>query len=383
MKDASLGIGIIGYSIGRIHAHAWQGVKEYYHPARLVPKLVAIAGRNLDRTNLEASRFGFKRAYDDWHKLVRDPEVDVVDNCAPPYLHAEATVQAAEAGKHLVCEKPMARNAKEAKDMLAAADKARVKHMVGYNYRFLSSVAYAKQMITGGVIGKIRYYKGSYLNSTSGYSSDKAPMDWHHTSKMAGYGALGDLGTHAIDMARFLAGEVDSVSALSATYVKKRPVTKGSKKLAAVDVDDVTIATMKFRSGAIGTLEAAWVTPGRTDYLAFEVFGSKGSIKFNLERLGELEVFVEGADPKYDGPRTVQVMAREHPFMAYFQPLQAGGFSWEHTFVNELNHFAVCVAEDKPISPQGATFEDGYRNCLIMDAMMESSASGRRVSLPG
>lgn len=382
-KRKEFGVGIIGYSIGRVHAHGWKGVDVVYHPARAVPRLVAIAGRTKERIETEAKRFGFKRAYTDWRKLVADEGVDIVDNCAPPHLHAEAMIAAAERGKDLVCEKPMARNAKEAKAMLDVADRAKVTHMVGYQYRFVSAVALARQIIEEGLLGRLYYYRGSYLNAAAGYSNPETPADWHHFSQMAGYGALADLGTHAIDLARFLAGEVKSVQAVSKTFVHSRPEKSGSSKKVKVDVDDATVSTLSFKNGAVGVLEAAWVTPGRTDSLAFEAYGSKGSLRFNLERINELEVYLPGEDSRFNGVRNVLVLGKEHPFMTRYWVNQGGGFSWENSFVNELNHYLERLVDGKPVSPEGATFADGYRNCMIMDAMVESSKTGRKVELAG
>ena len=380
-RKKEFGVGIIGYSIGRVHAHGWQGVDEVYHPARAKPRLVAMAGRTRERVETEARRFGFKKTYTDWRKLVADDEVDIVDNCAPPYLHAEATIAAAEKGKDLVCEKPMARNAKEGKAMLEAAEKAGVAHMVGYNFRFVSAVALAKQIVDEGLLGRLYYYKGSYLNAAARYEDPETPADWHHSSEMAGYGALADLGTHAIDLARFLAGEVKSVQSVSRTFISSRPEKKGSNKKVKVDVDDVTVSALSFENGAAGLIEAAWVTPGRTDSLTFEAYGSRGSLRFNLERMNELEVYLPGEDSRFNGPRNVLVLGREHPFMTRYWVNQAGGFSWENSFVNELNHYLECLVEGKSVSPQGATFLDGYRNCLIMDSMVDSARTGRRVDL--
>jgi predicted dehydrogenase len=382
-KQKEFGVGIIGYSIGRVHAHGWQGVGEVFHPAKAKARLVALAGRTKDRVQLEAQRYGFKRTYTDWRRLVADDEVDIVDNCAPPYLHAEATIAAAEEGKDLICEKPMARNAKEAHQMLRAAEKAGVAHMVGYNYRFVPAVALAKQIMDEGKLGRLYYYKGSYLNAYAQYEDPETPFDWHHSSEKAGYGALGDLGTHAIDLARFLAGEVKSVQSMSRNFVSSRPEKKGSSKKVKVDVDDVTVSAVSFKNGAVGLLEAAWMTPGRRDFLAFEAHGSKGSLSFNLERLNELEVCLPGEDPRLNGPTNVLVLGREHPFMTRYWPNQAGGFSWENSFINELNHYLECLVDRRSVSPQGASFLDGYRNCLIMDSMVESAKKGRRVEVEG
>jgi predicted dehydrogenase len=375
------GVGIVGYSIGRAHAHGWKDVDEVFHPAKAVPVLVALAGRTKEKVDLEAARFGYKRAYTDWRKLVSDDEVDIVDNCAPPGLHAEVCIAAAEAGKDLICEKPMARTAKEAKTMLEAAERAKVAHMIGYNYRFVSALALARQIIDEGLLGRLYYYKGSYLNAAAGYHDPETPYDWHHSFETGGHGALADLGTHAIDLARFLAGEIVSVQTVSRNFISSRPESRGAKTSRKVDVDDATISVLSFANGAVGMLEASWVTPGRTDFLAFEAYGSKGSLRFNLERINELEVYLEEGDSRFRAPRGVLVLNREHPFMSKYWVKQAGGFSWENTFVNELNHYLERLVDKKSVAPEAATFVDGYRNCLVMDAMMESAKTGRRVDI--
>ncbi|HKW04955.1 MAG TPA: Gfo/Idh/MocA family oxidoreductase [Nitrososphaerales archaeon] len=377
-----LGIGIIGYSIGKVHAHAWSAVDEFFHPAKLNPRLVAICGRNKENLEIEANRFGFESSYSDWKDLVEDDRVSVVDNCSPPSTHLEPTILAASLGKHLFCEKPMARNSAEAKAMLDAAEKARVKHMVGYNYRFIPAVILARDMITSGQLGNIFYFKGSYLNVNEGYDNPGFPYGWHHDSGIAGYGALADLGTHALDLARFLVGEISSVSGASETFVKERPVSWGSKEKRKVDVDDLTVACMKFQNGALGILESSWLTPGRMDFLSFEVYGSLGAIKYNLERIHELEVFKSEDEPKIKGFRNVMVLNKKfHPYMSQYWSNQGGGFAWEHSFINEANHLINCIADDMPVSPNGATFYDGYRNCRIMDGIAASAKSEKWVDV--
>ena len=377
------GVGIIGYSIGRVHAHGWQGVGEVFHPAKALPKLVAIAGRTEERVRTEAHRYGFSRTYSDWRDLVKDKDVDIVDTCAPPYVHHDACIAAAEAGKHVICEKPMARSAPEAGEMLRAVDKAGVANMIGFNYRFVSAVAFAKQMIMEGLLGSVYYYRGSYLNAAADYHRADTPIDWHHSRELGGNGALWDLGTHAIDLARFLVGEFATVQSVSKNYVPYRPDKKGSKTKKKVDVDDATVSAVSFKNGSIGVLEAAWVTPGREDYLAFEVYGSKGSVKFNLERINELEVYLDSGDERFLGNRDVLVLGRDHPFMKRYWVNQAGGFSWENAFVNELNHYIERLVKGESVAPEGATFLDGYRNCLVMDSMIESAKTGKRIDIAG
>lgn len=383
-KDSKkdLGVGILGYSIGKAHAYGWQDLSRYFYPAKLYPKLVALAGRSKDAVQLEGGRFGFERTYQRWEDLVNDKEVEVFDNCAPPALHLEPTVAAAEAGKQLVCEKPLARNAGDAKVMLDAAERAGVKHMTGFNYRFLPAVTFARNLIREGALGKIHYFKGAYLNYNGGFDDPNYPIKWMHQSETAGYGALADLGTHAIDLARFLVGEVASVSGASETFIRERPVSEGSREKSPVDVDDTTIACMKFRDGALGLFESSWLTSGRIDYLRFEVYGTLGTIRFNLERLNELEVFIKDGRSDLLGFRRVPVTGRDHPFMKKFWTNQGIGFAWQYSFTNELNHFVECLAEDKPLGPIGATFHDGYRAVQILDAIADSAKTQRWVKVP-
>jgi len=376
-----IGIGVLGYSIGRAHSHAWKSVAEYYYPTKLVPRLVAIAGRKSGAA-LEAERFGFERVYSGWRSLVDDEDVDLVDNCLPVYLHPEPMILAAKLGKSLFCEKPLARRAADAKRMLDAAEKAKVPHMAGYNYRFFPSVALAKKMVQRGDIGEVRYFKAGYLTTNGGFDSPSFPLRWVHRSAQSGYGALSDLGTHAVDLARFVVGEVRSVSGAAETFIHERPLKAGGRRKGKVDVDDLTIASVRFREGGVGFLEASWLTAGRMDYLNFEVYGSEGSLRWNLERVNELDVFRTkfGGNGGY---RTLNVLSKEYEYVAPYWPNQSSGAGWEHSYVNEFAHFLSCIAERRPVGPQGATFLDGYRNCLIMDAIAESARRRRWVDVAG
>lgn len=377
-----IGVGVLGYSIGRVHAHAWRNVSEVYYPLKLVPKLVAVSGRTKEVVDFETKKYGYTRSYSDWEKVVNDPEVQIVDNCLPVSLHPEPMIMAAKLGKSLFCEKPLARRASDAKRMLDAAEKAKVQHMVGYNYRFMPAITLARNMIAGGALGEVILFKGSYLTTNSGYDSPETTMRWQFDSEMSGYGALSDLGTHALDLARYLVGEVAAVAGAQATYIPERPVVGDPKKKGKVNVDDLTVASMKFANGALGTLDTSWLNPGRMDYLTFEVYGRKGAVRFSLERINELEVFLTEKDPGSSGFRTLNVLAKEHPYMKQYWPNQGGGFGWDHSFVNEFHHYLTSLAEHKPVGPQGATFLDGYRNCLIMDAIAESAVKEKWVGVP-
>ncbi len=381
-KKKEIGVGILGYSIGKAHAYGWQDLSRYFYPVKLTPKLVALAGRSEEAVALEANRFGIEARYSHWEDLVKDQKVEIFDNCAPPSLHPEPTIAAAEAGKQLVCEKPLAKNAKDAKMMLDSAERAGVKHLTGFNYRFLPAVTFARKLIKDGALGKIHFFKGAYLNYNGGFDDPRYPIRWLFQSETAGYGALADLGTHAIDLARFLVGEVSTVSAASETFIKERPVQEGSSEKAPVDVDDTTIACMRFREGALGLFEASWLTSARIDYLRFEVYGTMGTLRFNLERLNELEVFIKDDRGDLAGFRRVPVTGKDHPYMKKFWTGQGVGFGWQYSFTNELNHYVECLAEDKPLGPIGATFHDGYKAMLILDAIAESNKVQKWVRVP-
>ena len=375
---------MVGYNIGRVHSHAWLNMPLFYHPPPATPILVAVAGRNRERVGAFAEKFRYKKTYDDFRDLVKDPEVNVVDLCTPPYVHLEESTASFDAGKHVICEKPLARTGKEAKEMLRLAEKAGVKHMTAFNYRFIPAVSYAKKLIQEGFVGQLLHFRGAYLNvevGDLGYINPAFPLDWHFKRETAGYGALSDLGSHVIDLARFLMGEMSAVAGATATFVKERPLPDAPKTKGRVEVDDSTVAAVKFANGALGTIEASWMAPGRKDFLRFEILGSEGSLRFNLERLNELEIFSLRDANEQRGFRDVWTTSKTHPFMEKFWTEQGGGFGWDHAFVNEIYHLTDCIVNDKPIEPIGATFHDGYRNCAIMDAIAESAETERWVHL--
>jgi predicted dehydrogenase len=371
---------MIGYNIGRVHAHAWLNMPLFYYPPPARPTLVAISARNSERVKTFAQQFGFKRTYEDWRALVRDDEVKVVDVCTPPFLHAEPSILAFESGKNVLCEKPLARNGKEARAMLRAAEKSGLRHMTGFNYRFIPAVNYAKKLIQEGFVGRILNFRGAYLNievGDLGYINPDFPLTWQFKAETAGYGAISDLGSHILDLARFLVGEIESVAGATATFVKERPLPESPKKKGKVEVEDSAVAAIKFTNGALGTIETSWMAPGRKDFLRFEITGNEGSLRFNLERINELEIFTLKDSNETRGFRNVLVTSRTHPEMEKFWVEQGGGFGWDHSFVNEIHHFTDCVVNDKEVSPLGATFLDGYKNCLLMDAIVKSAREER------
>ena len=370
MAKDTIGIGMLGYAfMGRAHAHAYRTVPYMTRPP-MVPRLVALAGRSAEKAEAAAERYGFEGFVTDWRDLLADDAVELLDVCGPNSIHAEASIAAAKSGRHVLCEKPLGRNADESYQTWQAAERARVKHLCAFNYRFVPAVRLAKEIIDAGEIGEIRHFRGRYLQES--LADPDAPMRWRLSREIAGSGALGDLGAHVIDLARYLIGEVSSVMGATRTFVPERPG-------GTVDVDDAFEAVVEFEGGAVGTLEASRVCVGRKNGMAWEINGSKGSIAFDLERLNELQVAFRNLDRERagDGFRTVLASEAEHPFSQYWWP-PGHIIGWEHTFIHEIHHLLTAIAEDGPVGPHGATFEDGYRAAEICDAVLLSAETGSR-----
>jgi predicted dehydrogenase len=362
---------MLGYGfMGKAHSNAYKTLAYMTWPPPLMPQLVAIAGRNAEAVAGAAHRYGFSESVTDWRKLVEDPRIGVFDNSGPNNFHAEPTIAAAQAGKHVICEKPLGRDADEAYDTWQQVAATGVKAMCAFNYRFVPAVRLAKQIIESGELGEIFHFRGRYLQEW--IIDADFPMVWRLDKDVAGSGALGDLGAHVIDLARYLVGEIDSVSASTRTFVKEREGT-------AVTVDDAVESVVDFTDGAVGTIEATRFASGRKNALQFEINGSKGSIAFDIERLNELQVHYSGSTPGKlsQGFRTVLVSEADHPFWEHWWP-QGHMIGWEHTFVHEIHHFLTAIRDDSDIAPHGATFEDGYRAAEICDAMLRSADSGSR-----
>ena len=356
MSSRRIGVGMLGYAfMGKAHANAYRTLPYMTWPPPLTPRLVSIAGRDEAAVKEAAERYGFERFVTDWHELVADPEVELFDNSGPNNLHADPTVAAAEAGKHVFCEKPLGRTADESFEIWQRVAAAGVKHMTAFNYRFVPAVRLAREMLEAGELGEIHQFRGQYLQEW-GSTTDDA---WRFHRDAAGSGALGDLGAHVVDLARYLVGELTGVAATVRTFQKGR------------EVDDAFQAVGEFEGGAIGTFEATRFAPGRKNALSWEINGSKGSLAFELERLNELE-HSEGTR----GFRTILVSEADHPFWKWWWP-HGHMIGWEHTFVHEIHHLLEAIANDGDVAPHGATFEDGYRAAEVCDAVLRSAESRR------
>ena len=358
----AIGVGMLGYAfMGKAHSNAFRKIAYMTWPPPLVPRLVAIAGRSEEAVSEAAARYGYERATTDWRDLVSDPEIGLFDNGGPNSLHAEPTVAAAEAGKHVVCEKPLGRTADESFDIWRRVAATGVKHMCAFNYRFVPAVRLARELVDAGELVEIRHFRVRYLQD---WGDDPTLDTWRFHPDEAGSGALGDLGTHAIDLAHFLAGDIAGVSGLARTFLPGR------------QVDDAIEAAVDFESGAVGTIEATRLALGRRNALQWEINGQKASLAFDMERMNELQVFRADGD-RARGFKTVLVSETDHPFWQHWWP-PGHIIGWGETFVHELHHFLAAVAGNGDVAPYGATFEDGYRADEVGQAILRSSESGAR-----
>lgn len=378
-KAPEIGVGMLGYAfMGKAHTNAYKKIPYMVYPPPAIPRLVAIGGRNEAAVKAAAIRYGYEGYYTDWRQMVRDERIQLFDNGGPNDAHAEPCIAAAGLGKHILCEKPLARDAAEAASMLEAVTKAGIKHMVAFNYRFVPAIRQAKYLIEQGMLGEIYHFRAAYLQEW--ITDPKFGMIWRLDKQAAGSGALGDLGAHIIDLARFLVGEPRRVSAMTQTFIKQRPAASGTG-IEDVTVDDAFEAVIEFENGAIGTLEASRFCPGRKNYQVLEINGSKGSLVFNLERFNELDVFWKGETPKEtQGFHNVLVSESYHPFWENWWP-QGHIIGWEHTFVHEITHLLNAIVKNKDVAPYGATFEDGYKNAVICDAILQSARTERHIAI--
>ncbi len=352
-----IGVGMLGYAfMGKAHANGYKTLPYMAWPPPLRPRLVSIAGRDETAVSEAAQRYGFERYVTDWRELVADPEVQLFDNGGPNNLHADPTISAAEAGKHVFCEKPLGRTAEESYEMWQRVAATGVQHMTAFNYRFVPAVRLAREMLEAGELGDVLHFRGRYLQEW-GTTTDDA---WRFHKADAGSGALGDLGAHVVDLARYLVGEITTVSATTRTFMPGR------------EVDDAFEAVVEFEGQALGTIEATRFAAGRKNAFCWEINGTKGSLAFDLERLNELQ-HSEGTK----GFRTILVSEGDHPFWQWWWP-HGHIIGWEHTFVHEIHHLLAAIAGDGEVSPHGATFEDGYRAAEVCDAVVRASETGAR-----
>lgn len=376
-----IGVGMLGYAfMGKAHSNAYKKIPYMMYPPPAIPKLVAIAGRNEAAVIEAARRYGYEGYYTDWRKMLEDERIQLFDNGGPNDTHAEPCIAASQAGKHIFCEKPLARNAEEARQMLDAVNSAGVKNMVAFNYRFVPAVRQIRNLIDSGALGTIYHWRAVYLQEWILPHYD-TPRIWRLDKEVAGSGALGDLGAHIIDLAHYLVGGIKTVSAMAKTFINQRPMPDDPQKMGSVDVDDAFVALCEFENGALGTFESTRFALGRKNYNCFEINGEKASVRFNLERLNEFDIFYRDHEPKETmGWTNVLVTEGYHPWWSNWWP-HGHIIGWEHTFVHEITHLLDCIVNQKEVGPHGATFEDGYRTAVICDAILKSAEVKKQVDI--
>ncbi len=322
-----------------------------------------------------AKKFGFKTYTTDLSEAISIG--DLVDNCLPNHMHAAPTISALSKGKHVLLEKPMAMNAQEAQEIVEAHKKAGdgVKGMLAFNYRFLPAVALAKELIEEGRLGKIHEYRAAYLHES--LMRPNARATWRQSRELSGTGALGDLGSHAIDMASYLVGTIKAV--MGKTYTVRQELPSRGGEMISQEVEDAFAALLSFEDGAYGVVEASKVSPGMKNFFRFEVHGSKGSLAFNLERPNELKFFTFDDEQKISGFRTIMATDPSHPYGGMWWP-PGHVLGWEHSIDIEIGHFLECVASGSPVPP-GATLEDGLLNQKIIDDISLSSEKGQWITV--
>jgi len=376
----ALGVGMVGYAfMGAAHSQGWRTVGHVFDLPRR-PALAAICGRDAGAVRAAAKKHGWAAAETDWRALIERDDVDLVDICTPGDSHAEIALAALAAGKHVLCEKPLANTVEEAVAMTAAAEEAERRGqlaMVGFNYRRLPATALARSMVAEGRLGRLRHVRVTYLQD---WLVDPGfPLTWRLRKEAAGSGALGDLGAHIVDLAQYLVGEpLAGVSALTETFVRERPLpggpTSGLSAAATsgtgqVTVDDAAVFTGRFTSGALASFEATRYATGRKNALRIELNGEQGSLAFDLERLNELE-FHDGTEPgTRSGFRRILVTEPDHPYLDAWWP-PGHGLGYEHSFIHQARDLVHAIAAGTRPRP---SFADGLQVQRVLAAVEESA----------
>ena len=364
---------MIGYKfMGKAHTNAYRQAGYFFDPPAKA-RLRVVCGRDTAKAGKFAARWGWEKAVGDWRQVIDDPEVQIVDICSPNNTHCEIALAALEAGKVVACEKPLAMNGDEAARMAAAARKSGRVNTAWFNYRRVPAIAFARQLVEEGRIGKVYHFRALYLQDWT--LDPSVPLVWRMDKDVAGSGVTGDLHSHIVDISNYLAGEIESVAGTSRIFVDERERPEGGR--VPVEIEDASIFVAQYAGGAIGHFEATRFANGRKNGNTFEINGDHGSLYFNLEDMSRLWYFDSG-DPKHvQGWREISVWEECHPYMKnWWVPGCAIGY--EHTFANQAADLITAVAEDKPMKPD---FDDGLKCQLVLDAVLEACATERWVKV--
>ena len=388
MGIKKINVGLIGAGfMAKAHSIAYAGMPMFFWPAPAIPVKKMIVDINEAAARDAKEKLAFESYSTDWHDIIDNPDIQVVDICTPNNAHAEIAIAAANAGKHIICEKPLALTPEQAKEMYLAAEKNHVKTMVAFNYRKTPAIQLAKKYIDEGAIGDILDFRGTYLQDWS--ADPDSPLSWRFQKDICGSGALGDIGTHVVDIMRFLVGDFKRVNARTATYIKERPIQTGladslgnsragcDAPKGTVDVDDQCMFMIECENGAFGSIEATRNAWGRNNYITFEIHGTKGSICFNYERRDELQVCFASDQDDRRGFRTVYT-GPAHPYGEGLWPIPALGIGYTETKIIECYDFFRALKDNTRALPD---FRDGYAVELISEAVLESAKTNSWVDV--
>jgi len=376
-----LGVGMVGYAfMGAVHSQAWRTAGRFFD-LPFAPAMTALCGRDAGAVTAAAARMGWSSTETDWKDMITRDDVHLVDVCTPGDVHAEIAIAALEAGKHVLCEKPLANTVAEAESMVAAADSAArrgVRSMVAFNYRRVPALAHARRIVAEGRLGTVRHVRAQYLQDW--IVDPQFPLVWRLQKDKAGSGALGDIGAHIVDLAQFVTGQdIIGVSGLTETFVKERPLPQASAGLSAsggggtgeVTVDDAALFLARFSEGALGVFEATRFATGRKNAMRLEINGSAGSIAFDFESMNEL-LFHDGSeDGDLSGFRRILVTEPSHPYLKAWWP-PGHGLGYEHTFVHEVVDLLRDIGSDRDPTP---SFADGLQVQRVLEAVERSAAA--------
>ena len=380
--SAPLRIAMIGNGfMGAAHSQGWRTAPRFFDlPAH--PEMAVVVGRNPEKNAQLAQTWGWAEASEDFEAVIARDDIDVVDIVTPGHLHADMAIAALEAGKHVLCEKPLANTVDEAQQMAAAAEKAAangVFAMVGFTYRRVPAASFARDLVARGAVGEIRQVRGQYLQDW--LSDAEAPLTWRMDKSKAGSGALGDIGAHAVDLAQFITGmSLESVSGIMETFVKERPVLAEGQGLSGsagtergpVTVDDYASFNARFDSGALGNFEATRFATGRKNALRIEVSGDKGAILFDLEDMNAVQYYDATVPATEQGFRRIFVTEADHPYLeAWWPPGHMLGY--EHGFSHQAKDLVEAIAAGVQPTP---SFTDGYQVQRVLDAVERSADNG-------
>lgn len=379
VNQKEIRIGMVGYQfMGKAHSHAYRDLP-FYFDTEVKPVQKAIAGRNESAVKEAAEKMGWQSYETDWRRLIERDDIDVVDIVTPNHTHAEIAIAAAKAGKHIITEKPLALTLDEAQLMYDAVKENNVTHMICHNYRFAPAVQFTKKLIDEGRLGRIYHFRANYLQDF--IMDPQFPLVWRLKKEVSGSGALGDIGAHSIDLARFLVGEFKEVVSMMETFIEKRPIGEMSGGLSAasddnsslgeVTVDDAVAFLARFENGAMGTFEATRFAGGNRNKNKFEINGEKGSVRWDMENMNNLEVYFGDDEPGLQGFRLINCTEEIHPYGGAYWP--AGHIiGYEHTFIHLVHEFLNGIANKNQPEPN---FEDGLKNQKILAAVEKSASS--------